>query len=301
MVSNNGVKYLHLQKNTLMICKRFFPSTGLSHCIREYIVVQLSFKNTPPIRPYPANPEDGIRFLFTGNLLIDNLETKTTTKAPAISFFGQPTGRQNLQLSQEYLMFLIRFQPGTLFKLYRVPMSLVKDQHIDATAVIGKEITELYEQLGDCLRHDVMSSITKMIGIAEKYFLKKLTGLENNSRPVDDIPKIILQNPQAFNLEKMAKEACLSYKAFEYKFEELAGITPKHFARIARFYEAFSLRENNPQLDWLSIAVRTGYNDYQHLVKDFRKFAGTTPNIFLKQIFQGPTHLFSSTKDFKGV
>jgi transcriptional regulator GlxA family with amidase domain len=30
-------------------------------------------------------------------------------------------------------------------------------------------------------------------------------------------------------------------------------------------------------MDWLSIAIETGYFDYQHLAKDFKRFSGGTP------------------------
>ncbi len=281
-----------------MICKRILPCAELRYWIREYVVAKFSFNDTttmPPLLAYPANPDEAIRFLITGKLFINHTGTKTISEAPAITLIGQPTVLQNLQISHEYFMFYIRFQPGSLFKLFHTPMSMFKDQQLDATSIIGRDMTELYEQLGSCLNYD------GMISIVEKYFLKKITRLKNNSQPIDSIAKIILQNPQAFNLERTAREACLSYRQFEKRFEQLVGITPKYFARISRFYEAFLLRESKPELDWLSVAVQTGYNDYQHLVKDFKEFAGATPNVFMQQSSQKPSNSFSSTNDFRGV
>lgn len=281
-----------------MICKRIFPCAALRSLIREYIVAQFSFENTttpPPLRVYPANPDEAIRFLVTGKLLINHTGTNTTIEAPAISLIGQPTVLQNLQISHEYFMFYIRFQPGSLFKLFHIPMSMFKDLQIDATTVFGREITELYERMGAAFNYE------KMISISENYFIKKLAGLKNSSQPVDDIPQLILQNPSAFSLEKTAREACLSYRQFEKRFEQLVGITPKYFARISRFYQAFVLKETNAMLDWLSVAVRTGYNDYQHLVKDFKEFSGSTPNTLIKQSLNSPSSMFASTSDFRGV
>ena len=34
--------------------------------------------------------------------------------------------------------------------------------------------------------------------------------------------------------------------------------------------------------DWLSIALETGYYDYQHLVKDFKQFSATSPHSLLE-------------------
>ena len=55
------------------------------------------------------------------------------------------------------------------------------------------------------------------------------------------------------------------------------GLAPKLYARIVRFDQAFRLKERQPGLDWLAVAVQTGYYDYRHLVRDFKEFAGVTP------------------------
>ena len=66
------------------------------------------------------------------------------------------------------------------------------------------------------------------------------------------------------------------------------GVSPKFLARISRFDKAFELKQQSTSLDWLSIALQTGYNDYQHLVKDFKQFAGVTPNLILQAELDSP-------------
>lgn len=281
-----------------MICKRILPCAELRYFIREYLVAQFVFKDQstlPPVRAYPANPEEAIRFLIIGKLFSTNLETGKNIETPTISIIGQPTIRQNLQITHEYVMLYVRFQPGSLFKLLRIPMTMLIDQHVDATAILGNEIQEVYQQLGCC------TSYEEMISLLNNYFMKKLCRLKNDSHPLNNMGRIILQNPQGFNLKKAANEACLSYRPFEKRFEKLIGVTPKYYARICRFYQAFELKEHNPNHDWLSIAVRTGYNDYQHLVKDFKEFAGTTPNVLMGENLNSPSRAFSSSSDFRGI
>jgi hypothetical protein len=47
--------------------------------------------------------------------------------------------------------------------------------------------------------------------------------------------------------------------------------------------------------------ARTGYNDYQRMVKDFKEFAGTTPTILIKESLDSPSRAFSSSSEFRGV
>ncbi|HEX5151451.1 MAG TPA: helix-turn-helix domain-containing protein [Parafilimonas sp.] len=172
-------------------------------------------------------------------------------------------------------------------------MQLV-DQQVDATAIFGNEINEVHEQLGECETYDAM------VRAMENYFINKFRKLKDDSQPIDSIGPSILQNPQFFNLERTAKDACLSYRQFEKRFQQLTGIMPKYFARICRFYEAYILKESQLGLDWLSIAVQTGYHDYQHLVKDFKEFAGTTPNILIDQCLNNLTQKLAHAAGFFG-
>ena len=89
----------------------------------------------------------------------------------------------------------------------------------------------------------------------------------------------------------MAGLACLSISQFERRFIQLTGITPKFFTRINRFYNAYQLKDQNPKMDWLRIAVETGYHDYQHLVKDFKQFSNVTPHSLLAAQAQSPERI----------
>lgn len=277
-----------------MICKKILPSPALRDYIREYLTIHLVFEDKvvpPPAKAYPANPEEGIRFLVRGTLFSEDPETGTLEKRPTISIFGQPKSRQNLYVSREYLMIHVRFQPGSLFKLLRLPMTELFHRNFDAELILGREITEIQEQLAACVHYGAMLSILN------NYFESKVLHLRNNIQPIDKVALLILKNPQEFNLEKTAKDACLSYRQFEKRFAQLIGITPKYYARICRFYQAYELKEIQPKLDWLSVAIRTGYNDYQHLVKDFKQFAGSTPNALLKDALSNPERQVNMPSD----
>lgn len=278
-----------------MICKRFLPCPELRNYIREYLTIHLIFENNntpPPAKAYPVHPEEGIRFVVRGTLLSENLETGLIEKRPGISIFGQPAFRQNLLISHEYLLIHVRFRPGMLYKLLRIPMTKIVNQNIDATLILGKEIAEIYEQLAACSDYNAMHTILN------NYFFLKLKQFQNNIRPLDKIGALIFHNPQEFNLEKMAMQACLSFRQFENRFAELVGVTPKYFARVCRFYKAYELKELHQNMDWLSVAIRTGYNDYQHLVKDFKEFAGTTPRILIKEGLNNPERGVQTASDF---
>jgi len=60
------------------------------------------------------------------------------------------------------------------------------------------------------------------------------------------------------------------------KFAGAVGVSPKMFARIARFRRVLR-KVRSHDVDWADVAVATGYFDQSHLIADFRDFAGTSP------------------------
>jgi AraC-like DNA-binding protein len=278
-----------------LICKCIPPSPDLKDHIREYLIIHLVFENknvAPPAKAYPVNPEEGIRFIVRGSLVSENPESGTMTRRPTISIFGQPRSRENLHISHEYLMIHVRFQPGGLFRLLGIPMNELIHQNIEAELIMGSEIGKVQARLTES------KSYKEMLTTLNGYFRIKFFTLKGSNEPIDKIGLSILKKPQEFNLEKTAGNACLSYRQFEKRFTQQIGITPKYYARVCRFYQAYEVKEFQPKLDWLSIAVRTGYNDYQHLVKDFKQFAGTTPNSLIRESLNNPERRFNITSKF---
>ena len=96
----------------------------------------------------------------------------------------------------------------------------------------------------------------------------------------------------------MANEVGLGFKQFERKFKERMGIMPKLFSRIHRFDQAFCLKNLNPAMDWLTIAIRCGYYDYQHLVRDYKIFTSMSPNAFHEIEHKSPEHKLGLSREW---
>src|SRR6476659_10066087 len=117
------------------------------------------------------------------------------------------------------------------------------------------------------------TSYGNIVQIAEQYLWKHIQNLKADLHPIDIVARVISESSNSISIEKMASNACLSISQFERRFIQLTGITPKLFTRITRFYNAYQLKDQNPNMDWLRVAVEAGYYDYQHLGKDFKQFA----------------------------
>jgi methylphosphotriester-DNA--protein-cysteine methyltransferase len=131
--------------------------------------------------------------------------------------------------------------------------------------------------------------------IFERFILEKINRMKDCIRPIDKIGQLILNSPQSFKFNTYASLACLSISQFERTFMRQVGISPKFYARICRFYEAYAMKQLRPSLSWLTVAVKTGYSDYQHLAKDFKQFSGNTPNSLIAESSQAPERVLGYT------
>jgi len=61
-------------------------------------------------------------------------------------------------------------------------------------------------------------------------------------------------------------------------------MSPKEFARLARFRHALRAAREDSRLSWATIAAATGYYDQAHLIEEFRTIAGVTPRALLGEL-----------------
>lgn len=263
------------------------PSHLLKGYVRDYVLAHLVMDTSRdvPLKPFPAKPQGGILFLIKGFFVATNPSLLITEKRERTLLVGQQEYRQTLQLSHEFLMIDVIFQPGALNKLLGIPMTELLNKHIDAELLFGQEIRELNDQLANAYCYESMFSII------EQFLLKKIKEIKDNLHPVDKIGQFILDNPYSFHLDSFANQACLSPRQFERRFVQQVGVTPRFYQRMGRFRKAFELKLLKKNLSWGDIALLTGYADYQHLAKDCKQFSGNTPNQLIQEQNQSPSEV----------
>jgi AraC-like DNA-binding protein len=81
----------------------------------------------------------------------------------------------------------------------------------------------------------------------------------------------------AVRVEQLARETGWSRRHLGERFRREVGLTPKAFARLARFERAVGLlRGGMPLAD---AAYACGYADQPHMNRDFRAFLGAPPGV----------------------
>jgi AraC-like DNA-binding protein len=81
---------------------------------------------------------------------------------------------------------------------------------------------------------------------------------------------------------RLCERAGLSATRLPARFRSQVGVTPKHFARIARFRHALELLGHEAgALPLAALAAEAGYADQPHFNAEFREMAGMSPGAYL--------------------
>jgi transcriptional regulator GlxA family with amidase domain len=82
----------------------------------------------------------------------------------------------------------------------------------------------------------------------------------------------------------LAEASGLGLRQFERRVQQDFGMSPKVFARVARFQAAVDRKIAQPSSPWVDIAHDFGYHDQMHMIHDFEKLGGEAPAKFLTQL-----------------
>jgi AraC-like DNA-binding protein len=270
------------------------PCPALREHVRLLQIVGCEFPSSMTVLPSKAYwpraenclsffPRDleKIEYGFDGNPL----------KSPRSRIYGQHSIATTRHVGRDFMVFQVVFQPGALFRLTGIPSYELANTIVDAEAVFATDIRLVSERLSNC-RH-----YTEMIPIVEDFLLllvarRPAHRIKNGQMPIDKVSRFMIQNPTNVSLDWLANQACLSQRQFYRQFVEREGVSPKLYARIARFENVMKFKNAQPHLDWLRIALENGYYDYQHLVRDFKEFTHLTPTEFSEADGKSPERVF---------
>jgi AraC-like DNA-binding protein len=79
-------------------------------------------------------------------------------------------------------------------------------------------------------------------------------------------------------------------RQLERQFRDSVGFGPKTLCRLARFQRVVRAVEPTTHASWVRLAAHHGYADQSHLAREFREFAGTTPNAYVRELHPMSDH-----------
>ncbi len=172
----------------------------------------------------------------------------------------------------------IDFTPIGAYRFFGMPMHELANSVVSLVDLLGLSASSLSEQL------QLLPSWEPRFEMMDRLIARRLADAPEDSPAVAAAYERIRASGGLVSIGTLADEVGWSQKHLIQRFREQIGLPPKTFARMVRFGKAIELvRGPQPGLG-ADIAHRCGYYDQAHLIRDFRRFAGTTPSAFAARV-----------------
>jgi len=163
--------------------------------------------------------------------------------------------------------------PGASELLFGVPASELAQHHTLLDDLWGRSASLAREQLLEA------GSPDRQIEVFESLLAARLPAVRG-LHPA--IAQALEQFWTTDDVRKVVMSSGYSHRRFIALFRHAVGLTPKLYCRVLRFQKALRRVAANPSPSWVDLAMAAGYSDQPHFTREFRDFAGVTPEQYRK-------------------
>jgi AraC-like DNA-binding protein len=232
-----------------------------------------------PEKPYtiesPPNAYGSLVFNF-GDPYTISTPKLSKRLLPPIFIAGQSTRNYKLHLMGKIGMVGIVFKPTGLYHFFRIPMREIKDDRIEVKELIPTFDERIMQKISLTPEKEdkikVIQNYLETLKIDEGYATPAITSASN---------KLLKEKGNA-DISNLVQSSYMSRRTFERKFTTEVGVTPKFYAKVIRFGYVCSMIAGQRAVNFTDLLFKAGYYDQSHFIKDFKYFAGKTPQLYSK-------------------
>lgn len=252
--------------------------------MERFNIIPPSAMLAPYVRHYWLLESDDVvhsqRIIPTGNIELcfhrGSLMKRGGELIPVTSLSGQSLSFSDLVPTGIVNMIAVVFHPFGARAFFNLPIYELSG------LIASADDMNMYslKELEDKILHT--SDDKACIGLIESFLIGRLHPFKeyNYRRMVAAINAINLSDGE-LSVSRLADMVALSRKQFQRIFNEHVGATPKEFMRIVRFHKALYMLQNNPGMNFTTVAHACGYYDQAHMTNEFKLFSGYTPSEYV--------------------
>ena len=251
-----------------MNVKDYIPTDELKPFIRSFKLIE---SQAGVINRVVPNTSFAMTFRLQGDISYINDSQKETL--PAAVFSGLRKSVRLISYQPASTALVVLFTETGISTFFIEPLLELFEQSIPLDNLFRRsEIAMVEERLANA------GTNNEIIRIVETFLLSKLIP-KTTDKLVNAAISGIYANKGIVRIKDLSRSLYISQDAFEKRFREAVGATPKQFSSIIRLKHITQKATSSSLLD---IAIENGYYDQAHLIKDFKLFTGLTPGEFYK-------------------
>jgi AraC-like DNA-binding protein len=184
----------------------------------------------------------------------------------------------------------VSFAAGGAWPFLGVPASEVAGRVID--------LSDLWGTCGRVLRERLLEAHhpRAQLEVLETALLERGTSFDRGSGDVRLACRLLESGAR---VGSVGDRLGLSPRRIINLFRTHVGMSPKVFARLARFQSL--LRARQIEVPWVELAAANGFSDQAHMIKEFRVFAGSTPSNYRPRSHEAPHHVPLTNRQFSSI
>jgi AraC-like DNA-binding protein len=168
-------------------------------------------------------------------------------------------------------VFGVKFRAGGFFSFLKAPVGSLLDKTIPAAGVFGAAVHRWQPKLTG------PASEEEKIASANAFFLGLTPEREADAGRAAQLVDEILRDREIRTVKELSTRAGVSVRGLQRLFQQHVGVSPKWVIRRYRLHELVEQLNAGARWDGASLAVELGYFDQSHLIRDFRRLTGWSP------------------------
>jgi len=164
---------------------------------------------------------------------------------------------------------VVHLAPLGAYKLLGPAVSEVDGPLVGLEDIVGADTRRLSEQVRSAPTWEQRGRLL------DDFLLDRATHGPQPSPEVTHAWHLLMRFGGRTPISGIAHQVGWSHKHLITKFKQQIGVTPQLAARLLRLSTVWQHLEH--EQTWARIAAEAGYADQPHLIREFRRFTGTTP------------------------
>jgi AraC-like DNA-binding protein len=241
--------------------ERYHPSPDLDTYVEHYWVVEWDLRGQTPERAETL-PHPCVHIIF-------ERDGMSRIRGAAHAKFSR-------LLEDKGGVFAVKFTPGGFYPFAGVPVSRYSDTTVHLHDVFGAE--------GDDLDRSVLAVTTDLdrINVVEDFLRARRPEPDENVPLVKGIAHAVAKERGILKVEDLVDRYGLNKRTLQRLFAKYVGVSPKWVIQRYRLHEAAEQLASGGSINQTEIALRLGYSDQAHFVRDFKAIVGVSPAAYAR-------------------
>lgn len=250
-----------------MTFHKIIPTDRLKPYIKYFTISESSQQNI-----YKVLPSTNLVIGFQYKGFLSSLDNNAQNILATAGITGIQNSFKTFQNSAYTGTILVYFTETGFTCFSNLPAHEFYNQSVSLDNIFKKNsISEVEEKLATASSHK------ERIKIIERFFVLQMKEKKEDKLIVEAV-KLIYELHGLIKIKELTHKLFTSQSPFEKRFRHLVGTTPKKFASIIRFNAVVDDLEKTKSLT--DLCYEYHFFDQAHFTKDFKQYAGDTPENF---------------------